>query len=103
MANTFSTSKLFHHESATYKEVFGEIYQVKLPDSTMSRVIIASNRKLPPKKVLLSQANQAMGTLQKYGVDPLVLFESINDQVNWDPTARILTDQFSPANLLNNE
>lgn len=100
MANTFSTSKLFHHESATYQDVFGEIYQVKLPDSTVSRVIIASNQKLPPRKGLLPRANQVMGTLQKYGVDPLLLFEAISDEVNWDTQARILTDQFSPANLL---
>lgn len=100
MANTFSTSALFHHESATYHEVFGPMYQINFKDKKTNRVIVVSNKQLPEKRELLKKANQMKGILQIYGVDTLALFDAINDEVNWDTEAEVLTDQYSPANLL---
>lgn len=100
MANTFSDSKLFDHESETYRQVFGDIYQVTFSHAKTNRVIIASNAKLPSKKDLLEKANSYNSILSYYGVDTFGLYEVINDQVNWDTSAKVLTDQYSPANLL---
>lgn len=100
MANTFSTSALFHHESATYAEVFGPMYQINFKDKKTNRVIVVSNKELPGKRELLKKANQMKGILQIYGVDTLALLDAISDEVNWDTEARVLTDQYSPANLL---
>lgn len=100
MANTFSSSALFHHESETYHEVFGELYQIHFDDEKTNRVIIVSNDKLPPKKELLSKANYYKPLMLGYGVDTLKVFDAINDEVNWDTSVKILTDQYSPANLL---
>lgn len=100
MANTFSTSDLFHHESATYAEVFGPMYQINFKDKKTNRVIVVSNQELPTKRELLKKANELKGELLVYGVDTLALFDAISDEVNWDTEARVLTDQYSPANLL---
>ncbi len=100
MANTFSTSDLFHHESATYAEVFGPMYQINFKNKKTNRVIVVSKKPLPEKRQLLQKANELKGELLIYGVDTLALFDAISDEVNWDTEAEVLTDQFSPANLL---
>lgn len=100
MANTFSSSKLFDHESATYHHVFGDMYQIMFHEGKTNRVIIVNKGDLPTKKQLLVKANEMRNTLSYYGVDAFALYEAIRDDVNWDTEAKILTDQFSPANLL---
>lgn len=100
MANTFSSSALFHHESETYHEVFGELYQIHFDDEKTNRVIVVSNEKLPSKEQLLKKANHYKPLLSPYGVDTLKVFDAISDEVNWDRDAKVLTDQYSPANLL---
>ncbi len=100
MANTFSSSKLFDHESATYYEVFGEMYQITFNEGKTNRVIIVNNNQLPGKEELLKKANKMRNELSYYGVNAFQLYEAINNEVNWDTNAKILTDQFSPANLL---
>ncbi len=100
MANTFSSSKLFDHESATYHHVFGDMYQIMFHKGKTNRVIIVNKGDLPSKQELLAKANKMRNELNYYGVDSLALYEAISDEVNWDTKAKILTDQFSPANLL---
>lgn len=100
MANTFSSSALFHHESETYHQVFGDLYQIHFEDEKTNRVIVVSNDKLPEIKELLKKANHYKPLLSEYGVDTLRVFDAISDEVNWDTDAKILTDQYSPANLL---
>ncbi|WP_223671167.1 spermidine synthase [Kangiella shandongensis] len=102
MANTFSSSALFHHESETYHQVFGELYQVSFKDEKTNRVIVVSNEKLPQKRSLLKRANEYKGLMMQYGVDTLKVFDAISNDINWDTSAKILTDQYSPANLLKN-
>jgi spermidine synthase len=40
--------------------------------------------------------------LRGYGVDAMQVVPMFNTTVDWDRSARVLTDQYSPANLLNN-
>ena len=100
MANTFSSSALFHHESETYHQVFGDLYQIHFEDEKTNSVIVVSNEALPEKKDLLQKANHYKPLLSEYGVDTLKVFDAISDEINWNTDAKILTDQYSPANLL---
>jgi spermidine synthase len=112
-ANTFSSSKLYAYESATYKAVFGDFYQVNNPDST-NRIILARNNGLKdaPSKALLtlnpSAVQEPTDLLAKrllaIGVDVKDLLSNMKSTAahqDWPDDSPLLTDQFSPANLLN--
>lgn len=102
-ANTFSLSKLYAHESATYKAVFGDFYQVS-NQANANRIIIAhrngfSNTPLTPENI-----NTFKTTLQPFGVDIKHLYDHMvfsKHHQDWPENTRLLTDQFSPVNLLN--
>ena len=99
IANTFSTSKLYDHESATYAEVFGSFLNLKMPD-TGNRVIVATRGNLPGDFALKSRAKQMSASLETYGVQMEVFPRFMSRKIDWDESARVLTDQYSPANLL---
>jgi len=99
VANTFSTSRLYDHESVTYQHVFGEFYNFKLP-STGNRIIIAQLEPLPPRSELMSVARALADSLDKYGVPLLQYPRRLSTAVDWDGSRRLLTDQYSPGNLL---
>lgn len=99
IANTFSTSDLYDHESVTYHEVMGDFFNFKMP-RTGNRVIIASTEPLPSDFVLRSRARKFSAVLQNYGVNVESFPEYMDRDIDWDPGMRSLTDQYSPANLL---
>ena len=99
IANTFSTSKLYDHESVTYQKVFGQFFNFKLPGSG-NRVILSRLQPLPDKDKLMAVAQQLDPQLDDYGIDILEYPARLSTRVDWDQTKRPLTDQFSPANLL---
>lgn len=97
-ANTFSSSKLYQHESATYAAVFGDFYNLQ----TRSRVILLRQGGLPARGELEANAARLEKALPYYGVSQdwlLPLFKlSARD---WPASTRVLTDQYAPSNLLN--
>ncbi|XOV88820.1 MAG: spermidine synthase [Pseudomonadota bacterium] len=99
VANTFSTSALYDHESETYKAVFGEFINFKMP-ITGNRVVIASLAGLPADATLRQRAGEFAPRLAPYDVE----IENFPDYMyrgqDWDHHKRPLTDQYSPANLL---
>lgn len=102
VANTFSISKLYDHESATYADVFGDFINFRLPESG-NRVVLAPGADIDDA-VLEQRATNLLPRLRPYRV-PIkryarVLIKGRNDRPDWRTDARILTDQFSPANLL---
>ena len=99
VANTFSTSRLYDHESVTYQRVFGEFFNFKLPTSG-NRIIIAQLDTLPPRGELVAEAQSMAVKLEKFGVPLLEYPRRLSTRVDWDMSRRILTDQFSPGNLL---
>lgn len=99
IANTFSTSDLYHHESVTYQEVMGPYFNFKMPN-TGNRVIIASTEPLPSDFVLRSRARKFSAQLHNYGVNVEAFPQYMQREIDWDPSKRSLTDQYSPANLL---
>lgn len=99
IANTFSTNKLYHHESVTYQKVFGEFYYAH-SDRSGNRIIFGNLDK-PNSFESDPKVKQIKEYLQSIGVDFRLFNRLLSNKVDWDESARSLTDQFSPANLLN--
>lgn len=100
-ANTFAISSLYDHESVTYSSVFGDFINFKMPDSA-NRVVIASLAPLPSDAVIAQRARDLAQAMEPFGV-PLRRYPSrMSRKTDWDASARLLTDQYAPANLLNN-
>ena len=100
-ANTFSSSELYRYESATYKAVFGDFYQVS-NESNNNRVILAGKNGL----TVISEGaeKRLISPFKLLGVNAEQLFKSIKSTAinqDWSDDSPILTDQFAPANLLN--
>jgi len=98
IANTFSTNKLFDHESTTYQKVFGDFYYLH-SDLSGNRIIYA-NLKQINRYESFAETQKLKDELGKIGVDFYKFNALITNKVDWDTDARLLTDQFSPANLL---
>ena len=96
-ANTFSVSKLYDSESATYASAFGPFYNLK----TENRVILARNGGLPPLAEIKANAQQVETKIARFGTGKEWLLPLFSADVQWPAGTRILTDQYSPANLLN--
>ena len=96
-ANTFSSSRLYDAESATYASVFGGFYNLKIEN----RVILATNGNLPPMAQIQANAGRLEAKLNVFGTGKEWLLPLFSTKVDWPEDTRILTDQYSPANLLN--
>ncbi len=99
VANTFSTSRLYDHESVTYQRVWNEFYNFRLPASG-NRIIVARTAALPPRGELVAAARRLAGRLEKYDIPLLEYPARMSTRVDWDMSRRVLTDQYSPGNLL---
>lgn len=98
-ANTFAVSQLYHNESRTYQAVFGEFFNLKAPDSA-NRIIITTRGPLPPASSLLKTAGELSRPLARYGIRLGDYLGRLSTERDWDPEARVLTDQYAPVNLL---
>jgi spermidine synthase len=96
-ANTFATSRLYHFESATYFSAFGEFYRLK----SNNRVILVRPGGLPGREELTRNAGILEDRLAPFGVGREWLLPLIEVESGWPPGTRVLTDQYSPSNLLN--
>ena len=101
LANTFSISKLYHHEGATYASVFGRFQTVSTAASS-NRVIMAVNGELPGSAEIDANEKRWKKPLKALGVDLSRVRDAISSEYDYDVNARVLTDQYSPANLLQN-
>lgn len=106
-ANTFSLSDLYAHESATYKAVFGDFYQVA-NKANSNRIILVSKKGFSDNSIKesidVSIVDKLNDKLTLYGVDIKLLYNNTvytKNSQDWPENTRVLTDQFSPANLLN--
>ena len=99
VANTFSSSKLYHHESATYHDVFGDYYSIKKSTNTGNRVLVVGKSLLNQAEIT-SNAELLKQPLATFGVDIEETFGYITFEPKVVTEYRILTDQYSPANLL---
>ena len=98
-ANTFSTSRLYDHESETYRQVFGLFFNFKTKGSN-NRIVLAANGPLPAKADLRANASRWQRALRPYRVPIDDYPPKLSLTVDWDMSKRPLTDQYAPANLL---
>lgn len=96
-ANTFSSSRLYDHESTTYAAVFGQFFNLK----RRNRVIIAKLDGLPGAETLRRNAERVQPVLAPTGLAPAWLLPQFDSTPDWRSDARVLTDRYSPSNLLN--
>lgn len=96
-ANTFSSSRLYDHESVTYAAVFPTFFNLKKDN----RVIIAANGALPSKETLEANSERFERPFRRFGFDASAMLPLFKTTPDWNQNARVLTDQYSPANLLN--
>jgi len=101
VANTFSTSRLYDAESVTYSAVFGKLFNIRM-FGTGNRVLVASMRELPDAATLQERARSLQTRLERFDMDVTDYPRYMETEPDWGQNARILTDQYSPANLLNN-
>ncbi len=99
IANTFSTSKLYHHESATYERAFPHLLNVRSVD-TDNRILFAQNYPFIKQTEIQQNSDKMLFKLRKYGVDTPSLAKLLVPNKDWDSSKQVLTDQFAPANLL---
>ena len=100
VANTFASSRLYDYESVTYQAVFGEFFNFKTAGSG-NRIILAKKQGLPSIASLNAPARQLFELLRPYGINLLEYPAQLSTRPDWDVDTRVLTDQYSPANLLN--
>ena len=96
-ANTFSSSRLYSNESVTYRSVYGGFYNLR----SSNRVILASNAPLPSIDEATRNSRRFTAAFERYGFAAQTVLAMFSTHADWDPGARVLTDQYSPSNLLN--
>ncbi len=99
VANTFATSRLYHHESATYRAAFPNVAQLRLPES-QNRIFVGTPGAWPDTALMQQRAEKFAPRLEPHGVDIRRFPELLNTDWSFDRNAQVLTDQYSPANLL---
>ena len=102
-ANTFSSSKLYEHESATYHAVFGDFINVTANNNS-NRIILAGYSNIPTEQQIAQRVTQLVPLLAPYDVDIKAISQRMfftKDGKDWPSDTKVLTDQYSPANLLN--
>ena len=97
-ANTFTSSKLYDYESVTYQKVFNDLMILKSPTKG-NRIIFACNCTNISEKIAVDQ--DLKNRLRPFNVKLHKLMRRLSNKVDWDTSVQPLTDQFSPANLLN--
>ncbi|MDM3872405.1 fused MFS/spermidine synthase [Porticoccus sp. W117] len=100
VANTFSRSELVNHEAATYQKAFGEFYTVSQRDSG-NRIILASNKPLPKRTEMHRNMLELAPQLTRFAVESRKLLNGLDRTPKWKRSAKVLTDQYSPVNVLN--
>jgi spermidine synthase len=97
VANTFSGSNLYHAESATFAAALGPFYNL----SDGNRIVLFRNGGLPAMDAVRANAARLAPVLRPMGVDEQQLLGLFKSDTAWPANTRVLTDQYSPANLLN--
>lgn len=96
VSNTFSSSGLYDHESVTYRSVFGPFFNMK----SGNRMIVGRIGGLPSMAEVRKNAAAWEPEFKRRGVSADGLVPMMSLAPDWDEKARILTDQYSPSNLL---
>ena len=106
-SNTFIGSQLYQHESATYFAAFGDFYNIQNKENE-NRIILATKSRSDFSPQIMKKRpdfyNELKHRLQAYDINLEELVTSIiytKHNHDWSSSTRILTDQYSPSNILN--
>ena len=99
VANTFSSSKLYHHETATYHAVFGDFYSLQKGYNQGNRVIMVPKIK-PTNQELSERLIKLEPRLAEYNIKLMNMLAFLEVEKLPEEEYKVLTDQYSPANLL---
>ncbi len=99
VANTFSSSDLYHHESATYHHVFGDFYTLVNRRLNGNRIIVIDNSTLSDAQFEQNKKSLAR-KLSEFDIDLEGVLATLKLEEKHVSDYKILTDQYSPANLL---
>jgi spermidine synthase len=97
VSNTWSSSGLYDHESVTYEAAFGRFLNFK----SRNRIIVAGPAAATPRERIDAAASAWEARLRPFGVSRDELLSRLRADRDWNYQAAILTDQYSPSNLLN--
>jgi spermidine synthase len=101
-ANTFAHNRLYDSESVTYEQVFGPFFNlVDSDDKDSNRVILVKHDGRPTRDSVAKTAATLADRLAVFDMDTDELLATFSTEQNWRTDARVLTDQYAPANLLN--
>ncbi len=89
-ANTFSSSRLYDHESATHASVFPEFFNLKKEN----RVIIAANGRCRTRSSCKSTASASSKHSIRSASAPTSCLPLFSRKQDWERNARVLTDQY---------
>lgn len=103
-SNTFSNSALYDHESMTYASVFGEFYNIQVDNDRANRIILGTRTGFLPIPVVQQNAQHYHAIFKSiFDIDVQSLLPEMEMAPNWDQSVRVLTDQYSPGNVLNGQ
>src|SRR5690606_37354662 len=94
-ANTFSSSRLYDHESVSDASVFTQYFNLKREN----RVIIATNGALTTKEQLQENSERFEDAFDSFGFSSRKILALFSRKQDWKRNARVLTDHYPPANL----
>ncbi len=97
VANTWSSSGLYDHESVTYEAAFGRFLNFK----SRNRIVVAGPAAAMPAEQMRANAQAWAERLRLFGVSQDELLATLRRDRDWNSDATVLTDQYSPSNLLN--
>lgn len=97
-ANTFAAGALARHEAATYQAVFRSLYNVDMEGG--NRIMLAGRDGLPPLSEVQKNAVFWESRLALLRLSAAQLLPRFQMQPTAAPDVRVLTDQYSPSNLL---
>lgn len=100
LSNTFSRDDFFHSESVTYDAVFPDFCSYR---NAGTRTLVGFKGKACDTQMVKRAIERDMEKLKAYIPRPTYLLNLLKDEKDWDPKARVFTDQFSPANLYNSQ
>lgn len=98
IANTFSSSRLYESESATYAAVFGAFINLKREDG--NRIILARKGAALTVAQLRAMVPTVAPFLTRYGVNFEKVLADAKTKPDWLAKSRVLTDDWNPANVM---
>jgi len=98
VSHSLASNDLRDNLFATYQKVFGAFYY--MPTSGCCPLIFAQADEYPRKQELFSKLPELIGPMQSLHISIDDYLSRLTREVDWNEDARVLTDSYSPGNIL---